>query len=96
MSFAAYTARDELWRLKHPAGRCGIVGERRTVALEKHTDEPRRRHYENRAKGGDCMFATTTVIDFAPVFRNPAQADAAARSLCCLRVRNPATHAPQG
>ena len=29
------------------------------------------------------MFATTTVIDFAPVFRNPAHAEAAVRLLLC-------------
>jgi REP element-mobilizing transposase RayT len=44
-------------------------------------EQPRRRHYENRAKGGQCMFATTTVIDFAPVFREPGLAEAAMRTL---------------
>ena len=80
MRFAASILRNKTWRLNHPAGRCGFVGERRAVVLEEHTDEPRMRHYENRAMGGDCMFATTIVIDFAPMFRNSAQANAAVHS----------------
>ena len=44
-------------------------------------DLPRRRHFENRAKGGECMFATTTVIDFSPVFRETELAEGALRIL---------------
>jgi len=40
-------------------------------------ETPRYRHYKNRAEPGDCIFATTTVLDFAPIFKSQRLANLA-------------------
>jgi REP element-mobilizing transposase RayT len=35
----------------------------------------RQRHYRNPVDAGICVFVTTTILDFVPIFREPKMAD---------------------
>jgi REP element-mobilizing transposase RayT len=49
----------------------------------------RQRHWVNRGEGGDCVFVTTTVLDFVHAFRREEPKDAMVRSILleCRRAQ---------
>jgi len=50
----------------------------------------RYRHYRNPIEPGICVFVTTTVLDFVPVFRNRRLGDIAVRELAAVHRKHQA------
>ncbi|MFI5385970.1 MAG: REP-associated tyrosine transposase [Fimbriimonadales bacterium] len=48
----------------------------------------RYRHYRNPTEPGICFFATTTILDFVPVFRDPRLADLAIREVVSVHRKH--------